>query len=490
MARLKQYDKQELIDRSKYGGSTFDQQHFTDDELRAAAQAREAYRTGQTDMKSAHDFVEGIRSKYGYSGGGNGSQYNKISYTQQTNQWNDTINALWDQINGYGPFQDTREKPTYSNRYDQQINDLLQQYVNREKFSYDYKNDPLYANYRKQYQREGQRATQDALAEAAAASGGIPSSYAASAAAQAQNYYASQIADKIPELERLAYQKYLDDASLQQSKISALQGQEQLDYAKYIDALGQYNTDRNFDYGVYSDRYNQLANNLGLAANQQSTQYSMETAAQGDALDRVQNFLKAGGKLADLDATLIARSGLTPAELKTYEAYYANQSSGGSGGSGGRGGRGGSGSGSGSSQKSANDRTAALRNGSESAARALFNAAKKSGAPQSYIANHYKEYGFDKSTGLTADYKKWLAEQDKVSGYDRTATPSSIAGLGSSAGNISLDYSPDEGVFTFNGRVCSNINSLADAIERMELTPSQKKKLQSSLRAYGFDISF
>lgn len=338
MARLKQYDKQALIDRSQYGGSTFDQQHFTDDELRAAAQAREAYRTGQTDMKSAHDFVEGIRSKYGYSGGGNGSQYNKISYTQQTNQWNDTINALWDQINGYGPFQDTREKPTYSNRYDQQINDLLQQYVNRGKFSYDYKNDPLYANYRKQYQREGQRATQDALAEAAAASGGIPSSYAASAAAQAQNYYASQIADKIPELEQLAYQKYLDDASLQQSKISALQGQEQLDYAKYIDALGQYNTDRNFDYGVYSDRYNQIANNLGLAANQQSTQYSMETAAQGDALDRVQNFLKAGGKLADLDATLIARSGLTPAELKTYEAYYANQPSGGSGGRGGRGG--------------------------------------------------------------------------------------------------------------------------------------------------------
>lgn len=338
MARLKQYDEQALIDRSQYGGSTFDQQHFTDDELRAAAQAREAYRTGQTDMKSAHDFVEGIRSKYGYSGGGNGSQYNKISYTQQTNQWNDTINALWDQINGYGPFQDTREKPTYSNRYDQQINDLLQQYVNRGKFRYDYKNDPLYANYRKQYQREGQRATQDALAEAAAASGGIPSSYAASAAAQAQNYYASQIADKIPELERLAYQKYLDDASLQQSKISALQGQEQLDYAKYIDALGQYNTDRNFDYGVYSDRYNQIANNLGLAANQQSTQYSMETAAQGDALDRVQNFLKAGGKLADLDATLIARSGLTPAELKTYEAYYANQPSGGSGGRGGRGG--------------------------------------------------------------------------------------------------------------------------------------------------------
>lgn len=338
MARLKQYDKQALIDRSQYGGSTFDQQHFTDDELRAAAQAREAYRTGQTDMKSAHDFVEGIRSKYGYSGGGNGSQYNKISYTQQTNQWNDTINALWDQVNGYGPFQDTLEKPTYSNRYDQQINDLLQQYVNREKFSYDYKNDPLYANYRKQYQREGQRATQDALAEAAAASGGIPSSYAASAAAQAQNYYASQIADKIPELEQLAYQKYLDDASLQQSKISTLQGQEQLDYAKYIDALGQYNTDRNFDYGVYSDRYNQLANNLGLAANQQSTQYSMETAAQGDALDRVQNFLKAGGKLADLDSSLIARSGLTPAELKTYEAYYANQSSGGSGGRGGRGG--------------------------------------------------------------------------------------------------------------------------------------------------------
>ena len=39
MARLKQYDEQALIDRSQYGGSTFDQQHFTDDELRAAARA-------------------------------------------------------------------------------------------------------------------------------------------------------------------------------------------------------------------------------------------------------------------------------------------------------------------------------------------------------------------------------------------------------------------------------------------------------------------
>ena len=106
MARLKQYDKQELIDRSQYGGSTFDQQHFTDDELRAAAQAREAYRTGQTDMKSAHDFVEGIRSKYGYSGGGDGSMYLPIdmpkdtvpkvglpSYTPQVDQTNAVYDA-------------------------------------------------------------------------------------------------------------------------------------------------------------------------------------------------------------------------------------------------------------------------------------------------------------------------------------------------------------------------------------------------------------
>lgn len=86
----------------------------------------------------------------------------------------------------------------------------------------------MYQAYAKRYAREGQRAVQDALGAAAAATGGIPSSYAVTAAAQAGDYYASQMADKIPELYQQAY-------------------------SRYINELTQYNTDRDFQYGQFTD---------------------------------------------------------------------------------------------------------------------------------------------------------------------------------------------------------------------------------------------
>jgi hypothetical protein len=53
---------------------------------------------------------------------------------------------------------------------------------------------------------------------------------------------------------------------------------------------------------------------------------------------------------------------------------------------------------------------------------ALFQAAMASGYPQSYIANHYKEYGFTSSTGIYNDYQTWAANQttDWGSGYSTT----------------------------------------------------------------------
>lgn len=45
----------------------------------------------------------------------------------------------------------------------------------------------------------------------------------------------------------------------------------------------------------------------------------------------------------------------------------------------------------------------------ESATAQLFEDAKASGNPQSYITNNYKKYGLSSSSGLYADYKNWLS---------------------------------------------------------------------------------
>lgn len=143
--------------------------------------------------------------------------------------------------------------PTYTNKYEAEAGKLMQAILNREKFSYNPATDPLYGSYKKQYTREGKRATQDAIGAAAGATGGIPSSYAVTAATQAGDYYAAQMADKVPELEQLAYQKYMNDYQMKLNDLDVVRAAEQSDYAKFLDQLSQYNTDRNFAYGQHLD---------------------------------------------------------------------------------------------------------------------------------------------------------------------------------------------------------------------------------------------
>ena len=169
---------------------------------------------------------------------------------------------LINQSLNYGDFS-YADAPEYTNQYAQMQQQYLNNLLNREAFSYTPDTDPVYDSYAKAYQREGQRATANTLAQASAATGGRPSSYAVSAAAQAGNYYASQLSDKIPELYQQAYQRYLNEYQMKQSDLSAINTQEQLDYKRYLTQLGQYNTDRSQAYNEYLNGYNRLQSDLG-----------------------------------------------------------------------------------------------------------------------------------------------------------------------------------------------------------------------------------
>ena len=229
--------------------------------------------------------AEGIRSSYGnYTGGDNGgsfyldplspSSFDGGKAPTYQNQYAGDIADLWEQQRDYGSYDYGEAAPVYNNRYDDTIQDLIQGILNREDFSYDPATDPLYQNYRKQYTREGQRATADTLGQAAAASGGIPSSYATTAAAQAGNYYAAQMTDKIPELYQLAYNQYLNDYNMQLSDLGVVQGAEQSDYDKYLNELNQFNTDRAFDYNAWLDEYNMTKDQLQTAQGLEQLDYT------------------------------------------------------------------------------------------------------------------------------------------------------------------------------------------------------------------------
>ena len=62
---------------ASFGGSTYDQAHFTTAELQAAASLRDQATAGTISWSEAHAGVESIRNSYGYSGGNDGSKYKK-----------------------------------------------------------------------------------------------------------------------------------------------------------------------------------------------------------------------------------------------------------------------------------------------------------------------------------------------------------------------------------------------------------------------------
>ena len=161
----------------------------------------------QAGMDAAHAGAEALRAKYNYSGGADGSEYNPWG----DNRWHSNTQANNNsRVEGMEEFT-YESAPTYTSKYQDQIDELLGEILNRPAFEYDPETDPRYAAYRKEYAREGDRATADTMAQYASMTGGMPSTAATAAAQQAGNYYSAQMADKIPELYALAYSMYQDE---------------------------------------------------------------------------------------------------------------------------------------------------------------------------------------------------------------------------------------------------------------------------------------
>lgn len=292
------------------------------------------YHDAATDEQKllANEAANQLRSSYGnYMGGSHGGSY----YSQ--GKIPGQIDAILDQINNYGSFTFDQEAPVYDNQYAEQQQALLDAILNREDFSWSKETDPQWASYKKSYLREGDRATANALAQASAASGGRASTAAITAATQAGDYYATQLNDIIPTLYQQAYDRYLNEYSMMLQDLGAVNTQEQLDYAKYLDQLTQYNTDRNFAYDTYLGDFNilqgQLASlqgqddvdygryldQINLGIQKDETEYQRGQQEQALAQAQVDAILAAGGTPS---AELIGASGYTSEYVQALEDAY------------------------------------------------------------------------------------------------------------------------------------------------------------------------
>ena len=156
-------------------------------------------------------------------------------------------------------------KDPFKSAYSEQIAALVQKAQdNTANFKYDPMTDASYQALAKEYARLGDRANENTLANQAALTGGRASSYAVSAAAQAQNQYNQALTDKIPELERLAYDRFNADRnyglnllgtmkSLDDSSYSRFTDQRNFNYQQGRDNVADQHWDKTFDYQKLRD---------------------------------------------------------------------------------------------------------------------------------------------------------------------------------------------------------------------------------------------
>ena len=204
--------------------------------------------TTQEAKNAAHNRAENIRKAYGqYSGGQEGmdGQYSPTYVKPSPAAQNDNVAALYEKYNNlYGK----NNAPTWTPQYQNEINSILNQITNRDAFSYNMNTDPLYQQYRDQYIREGQRAMKDTMARTAMMSGGYANTAGAIAAQQGYDNYLAQLNDRVPQLEQMAYGKYADNLADLYNQFNAYQSEDQRLYGQYMDALGQYNKDRDYAF--------------------------------------------------------------------------------------------------------------------------------------------------------------------------------------------------------------------------------------------------
>lgn len=413
----------------------------------------------------ANEAANQLRSSYGgYTGGKYGADY--ISDGKIPNQ----IDSVLDKINGFGSFTFDQERPSYENQYAEQQQALLDAIINRPDFSWSKEDDPQWSSYKKSYLREGDRATANALGQAAAASGGRPSTAALTAATQAGDYYATQLNDIIPTLYQQAYDRYLNEYNMSLQDLNAVNTQEQLDYAKYLDQLGQFNTDRNFAFNQYLSDFDILQDQLASLQGQDSVDYNrwmdkvglyeQKQAEETDlARAQVDAILAAGGSPS---ADLVGASGYGSEYVQALQAAYQRQLAA-------RSGSGGSSSGS---------RSGSSGGGDSADYDGLFAAALESGHPKSFIANNYKKYGFTSQTGLSDEYEEWALGQEEKAGRPV---------------ENSLAMNPDS-FRAFGQSIAAQLaaggeNAALGNIESRwgELSESQRAQIQQLLRRYGLE---
>lgn len=194
------------------------------------------YNTGSTNNTGVNvqNTPQANTPQYGYDPATDSAYQNAMSALQQAQQ----------------------QMPQYSGKYDAQLQDIYNQIVGRDKFSYNLNEDAMFRQYQDQYVNQGRMAMMDTMGQAAQLTGGYGNSYASTAGNQAFQGYLQQLNNVMPELYGMALDQYNQEGQNLLNQYSMMHGMAQDEYGKYQDSLNQYWQNVNYQKDLADDAYN------------------------------------------------------------------------------------------------------------------------------------------------------------------------------------------------------------------------------------------
>ena len=162
--------------------------------------------------------------------------------------------------------------------YSDQVRDMMDKIMNREKFSYDVDNDPLFQQALASATNSGKQAMQDTIGQASALTGGYGSTYATSAGNQAYNSFIEDAYDNLPQYYQMALDAYQMEGEEMYRQFGVVSEMDDKEFNRNVaayDATYQHrNQMYNEAYGEFRDTKNDAFNMANLQLNEHGQRVS------------------------------------------------------------------------------------------------------------------------------------------------------------------------------------------------------------------------
>jgi hypothetical protein len=176
--------------------------------------------------------------------------------------------------------------------YSDQVRDMMDTIMGREKFTYDVDKDPLFQQALASAMNSGKTAMQDTIGQASALTGGYGSSYATSAGNQAYNAFIEDAYNNLPQYYQMAMEAYQMEGDDLYRQLGMLTDADDREYSRNVTAYDATYQHRN---QMYNEAYQQFRD----AKNDAYNVANLKLSEHGQLVNDAYNYFNASADYAN-----------------------------------------------------------------------------------------------------------------------------------------------------------------------------------------------